>query len=127
MSFDHCGFQVSNMQKAIEFYTGKMGFKLLFLRTNEEVREEYAFLDYDGARIELIADLDGNFVKPEITKHFCPHACLETHDMSGVIETLKKNSIPVIGGPHFIEDEEAWLYIKDEDNNVLEFIQWFHK
>lgn len=127
MSFDHCGFQVSDMKKAIAFYTEKMGFTLLFERTNEDVREEYAFLDYDGARLELIEDLDGDFVKPEITKHFCPHACFETKDMNSVIETLKKNGIEIISGPHVVEGEETWLYIKDEDNNVLEFIQWFHK
>jgi lactoylglutathione lyase len=126
MAVDHGGFQVSSMKNALEFYTKKLGFKLLSLNTNESVREEYAFLDYDGARLELITDLDGDFKKPEITKHFCPHFCLETKDLAGVIETLKKNDIGIIGGPHRVEGEETWLYIRDDDNNVLEYIQWLH-
>ena len=33
MAFDHAGFQVSDMDKSIQFYTEKLGFRLLF-RTN---------------------------------------------------------------------------------------------
>ena len=127
MGIDHGGFQVSDMAKAVEFYTKKLGFKLLSLHTNEDVREEYAFLDYNGARVELIRDLDGNFTKPEITKLFCPHFCLEADHLNQVIERLQMNDVEIIGGPHLVEGEETWLYIRDDDHNVLEYIQWLNK
>lgn len=127
MSIDHGGFQVSDMNKAIAFYTKKLGFQLLSRNINEDVREEFTFLEGDGARLELIADLDGEFTKPEITKHFCPHFCLETDDMNRVIARLQMHDVEIIGGPHLVEGEETWLYIKDDDNNVLEYIQWLHR
>jgi catechol 2,3-dioxygenase-like lactoylglutathione lyase family enzyme len=127
MGIDHCGFQVSDMTRAIEFYTKKLGFKLLSLNTNESVREEYAFLESGGARVELIRDLDGDYKKPELTKHLCPHACLETDDLTRVIERLQLYDVEIIGGPHIVDGEETWLYIKDDDNNVLEYIQWLHE
>ena len=127
MAFDHCSFQVSNMKKALAFYQDQLGFQLLSLNINEDVREEYAFLDYQGARLELIADLDGDFTKPALSKHLCPHFCFEVEDLNQMIETLKAKGIEIIGGPHLLEGEETWLYIKDDDNNVMEYIQWFHK
>jgi hypothetical protein len=33
----------------------------------------------------------------------------------------------VLKGPFAIKDEETWVYFADEDNNVLEYIQWFRK
>jgi catechol 2,3-dioxygenase-like lactoylglutathione lyase family enzyme len=126
MGIDHGGFQVSDMTKAIEFYTKKLGFNLLFRKTNADVREEYAFLEYHGARVELIMDLDGEYTKPALTKHLCPHFCLEAADLNLVVDMLNLNGVEIIGGPHFVEGEETWLYIKDDDNNVLEYIQWLH-
>ncbi len=126
MAFDHCSFQVSNIEDAIKFYTDKLGFKLLFLHTNEAVREYYAFLEFDGARLELIQDMDGEFKKPEINKHYCPHFCLEVDDLKSVIADLEQNDISILSGPNLLEDEETWLYIKDPDNNVLEYIEWLN-
>lgn len=127
MSFDHCCFQVSSIEKSIEFYMKKLNFELLFQSINEKLREKYAFLDCNGARLELIEDLDGNFTKQEITKHFCPHFCMDVNNMNDTIDALKKNGVEIIGGPNIVEGEETWLYIKDDDNNVIEFIQWLHK
>lgn len=127
MGIDHGGFQVSDMTKAIDFYTKKLGFSLLFRRINEAVREEYAFLEYNGARVELIMDLDEEYVKPALTKHLCPHFCLEADDLNKVVDMLHTNGVDIIGGPHIVEGEETWLYIRDDDNNVIEYIQWLHR
>jgi catechol 2,3-dioxygenase-like lactoylglutathione lyase family enzyme len=127
MAFDHCSFQVADMQQAIEFYAGKLGFSVLSVNINEAVREKYAFLEYQGAKLELIEDLDGEFTKPVLSKHLCPHFCFEVDDLETVVETLQQKGIEIIGGPHLMEDEETWLYIKDNDNNVMEYIQWFNK
>jgi lactoylglutathione lyase len=32
-----------------------------------------------------------------------------------------------VKGPLKIENEETWVYFSDEDNNVLEYIQWYNK
>ncbi len=127
MSFDHTAFQVSNMDFSISFYTQKLGFKLNSRSMNEEEQEEYAFLEYGNARLELIRDLKEKYHKPEIKRPYCPHFCLEVENMKQSIETLKKNNIQIIRGPLEAKDEGTWIYFSDPDNNILEYIQWYKK
>ena len=127
MSFDHVAFQVSNMDSSISFYTQKLGFKLNSRSVNEEEQEEYAFLEYGNARLELIRDLKEKYRKPEIKRPYCPHLCLEVENMKQSIETLKKNNIQIIRGPLEAKDEGTWVYFSDPDNNILEYIQWYKK
>ena len=127
MDFDHVAFQVSDMDSSINFYTQKLGFKLNFRSINEEEQEEYAFLEYGNASLELIQNLKEEYKKPEIRKPYCPHFCLEIENMKQSVETLGKNNISIIRGPLEVKDEETWVYFSDPDNNVLEYIQWYRK
>jgi len=127
MSFDHMAFQVSDMDSSISFYTQKLGFKLNFRSTNEEEKEEYAFLEHENARLELIKNLKEEYQKPEIKKPYCPHLCLEVENMKQSVETLKKDNIHIVRGPLEIKDEETWVYFSDPDNNILEYIKWYRK
>jgi len=126
-SFDHSAFQVSDMDAAISWYRNTLGFEFLFRGTNEEEKEEYAFLKYGASRLELIQDLVTPYVKPIIKKPFCPHVCLEVESMEVALKILKENQLTIVRGPLEIEGEETWVYFADPDNNVLEFIQWFNK
>ena len=127
MNMDHCGFQVKNLDTAIKFYTEKLSFKLDYRAINEEEREEYAFLSLGKARLELIQDLVNEYEIPAIKKPYCPHFCIEIDDMAKAVSGLKALNIRIVKGPLKIENEETWIYFADEDNNVLEFIQWFNK
>ena len=127
MKFDHAAFQVSDINRSIDFYVNKLGFKLLSNEVNEEEQEAFAFVVNGDARIELLQDLAGPYEKPEIKRPYCPHFCLETIDMDQTVKILKANGINIIRGPLEIAGEETWIYFSDPDNNVLEFIQWFHK
>lgn len=127
MQMDHCGFQVKNLDSAIEFYTEKLLFKLDYRAVNEKEQEEYAFLSLGKARLELIQDLVNEYEIPAIKKPYCPHFCIEIDDMKKALADLKARDIKIIKGPLAIENEETWVYFADQDNNVLEFIQWFNK
>ena len=127
MQMDHCGFQVKSLDTAIKFYTEKLLFKLDYRATNEEEQEEYAFLSLGKARLELIQDLVNEYEIPEIKKPYCPHFCIEIDDMEKAVSNLKTLNIRIVKGPLKIENEETWIYFADEDNNLLEFIQWFNK
>ncbi len=124
---DHCGFQVKNLDAAINFYTEKLLFKLDFRAINEEEQEEYAFLSLGKARLELIQDLLNPYEIPAIKKPYCPHFCIEIDDMTKAIAGLQTMNIRVVKGPLKIDNEETWIYFADEDNNVIEYIQWFNK
>ncbi len=121
---DHMAFQVSNMDASIRFYTEALGLKLLFRHVNEEVREDYAFLELDGGNLELLQYLGAPFVKPEIKPPYCPHLALATDDMDETLRLFKERGIPVVKGPLENPGEERWVYVSDPDNNIIEFIQW---
>lgn len=127
MKADHCGFQVRDMDKAIRFYTQKLSFKFDFRGVNKEEKEEYAFLSRGNAKLELIRDMVNEYELPEIKKPYCPHFCIEIEDMEAAVKELKNKNIKIIKGPLKIEGEETWVYFADEDNNVLEYIQWYNK
>ena len=124
---DHCGFQVKRLDAAIKFYTEKLLFKLDFRGINKEEQEEYAFLSLGKARLELIQDLVNEYDLPAIKKPYCPHFCIEVNDMEKAILNLKEKNIKIVKGPLKIDNEETWIYFSDEDNNILEYIQWFNK
>lgn len=127
MQMDHCGFQVKNLDGAIQFYTEKLLFKLDYRAINEQEQEEYAFLSLGKARLELIQDLVNEYNIPIIKKPYCPHFCIEIDDMEKAFADLKDRKVKIIKGPLKIENEETWIYFVDEDNNVVEYIQWFNK
>ena len=54
-------------------------------------------------------------------------AAIQTDDMPGVVSRLQRLGVPILRGPLEIPGEETWLYFTDPDNNILEYIQWFHK
>lgn len=126
-SFDHMAFQVSNMDAAIKWYMEILNFEFLFRGTNEDEKEEYAFLKYGNSRLELIQDLVTPYVKPEVKKPFCPHLCLEIENMESALKLLEKHKLPIVRGPLEIKNEETWVYFTDPDNNILEFIEWYNK
>ena len=127
MAYDHGAFRVRNLDDAIRFYTEKLGFHLLFYSGSEEYGEKGAFLEYNGARLELIETI-GVPYQPEMPQRpYCPHLCFEAEDMDQVICTLEENHIPILDGPNEIPGSERWLYFLDPDCNVLEYIVWLDR
>lgn len=127
MAYDHSAFRVSNLEKAIDFYVNKLGFKLLFRSNAEQYGEKGAFLEYNGARLELLETIGVTYIPKRPERPYCPHLCFETKNMDEVIENLKKNNIEILDGPNEIPGSEKWLYFMDLDLNVLEFIMWIDK
>jgi lactoylglutathione lyase len=126
--YDHVAFQVSNMDVAIQFYVEKLGFTLSSRAVNSEEGEEYAFLALGDLRLELIQDLkQRDYQKPQVKPPYCPHLAIETDDMERAVDRLREREVPIIRGPLEIAGEETWVYFRDPDNNVLEYIQWCEK
>ena len=123
---DHIALEVSNLDRAIDFYAGKMGFTLKSRAKNEEQQEVCCFLESEGTTLELISDLKkvyGGQAEPQ--RPYCPHICFRTDDMGRTTRELSERGIEIIRGPLEIEGEETWVYFADPDGNVLEYIQWY--
>lgn len=127
MAYDHGAFRVSNLEKAIAFYTGKLGFRQLFLVDSEAFGERGVFLEYHGARLELIETIGVSYQPAAPARPYCPHLCFEADDMDEVLAVLRKHGIPILDGPNEIPGSEQWIYFTDPDGNVLEYIVWLDK
>ena len=122
---DHIALEVSDLERAIRFYTDKLGFALKSKNINHEQKEAYCFLESEGTCLELISDLIKIYSENQtIQRPYCPHICFTTEDMDECIESLHKHKIEIIRGPLEIPGEETWVYFADPDGNVLEYIQW---
>ena len=127
-TYDHVAFQVSDLDSAIQFYVERLGFTLASKALNPAEGEAYSFLTLNDLRLELIQDLNAaSYRKPEVHPPYCPHLAIETDDMAGTLARLQQADVEILRGPLLIEGEETWVYFIDPDNNILEFIQWFHK
>jgi len=122
---DHMAFRVSDMDGSLQFYTEKLGLRLMFRHLNIDEQEDYAFLELEGGNLELIQKLDNTpFEKPPLSAPYCPHLALATENMDQTLALFSRHAIPIVKGPLEIEGEERWVYICDPDNNVIEYIQW---
>ncbi len=122
---DHFAFQVSDMDRAIRFYTESLGLKLLFRESIAEHQEEVAFLELDGGNLELLKKLDSSTFKPKApVSPYCPHLALSTDDMNTTLAMVQEKNLPIVKGPLEVAGKVKWLYISDPDQNVIEFIQW---
>ena len=126
---DHLAIQVSDMDASIAFYTGKLGLKLLSCKVDEAHGETFAFLQMEGANLELLQlhDETGQPARYEpaaIRKPYCPHFAISADDLDVQMAELAENEVPIVGGPFEIPGSVRWLYVGDPDNNVIEYIQW---
>ena len=126
---DHFAFQVSDLDEAICFYEDAFGLKLMFRDLDTAHHEAYAFLALDGGNLELlqVLDEDNNPVpldKPDVRAPYCPHLALKTDDMDQLLSMAESKHVPVVKGPLEIPGKVKWVYLRDPDNNVIEFIQW---
>ena len=124
MRLDHFAFQVSDIDMAVAFYTQTLGFKLLSIDVSAQHNIKYAFLDLNGAKIELLQNLSGSFPRHEISEPFCPHCCIEVDDIHAAEASLKANGVSILSGPTACAAGEVLIYFADPDGNIIEYLQW---
>lgn len=126
---DHVAVQVADLDRAIDFYTGTLGLRLMFRELDEEHHEAFAFLEMEGGNLELLQMLDEQnrpvpCVTPKPRPPYCPHVALGVDDLDAILDTLARAEIPLLKGPLAIPGKVRWCYVADPDNNVIEFVQW---
>ncbi len=124
---DHVSLLVQDIDRAIDFYTKKLGLTILIPKEyNDEEKAEYVFLRLGGGNLELVKLHNQPPYKAEASDSICPHLALSTDDFEKTLVNLKDLDIPIFQGPFETENVSKWLYIKDSEGNVLEFTQWFN-
>lgn len=126
---DHVALQVTDIDKAIEFYRDVLGLPLMFKQEDREHGEVFAFLELEGGNLELLSCIDEEdevlpSTPPEIRKPYCPHVALAVDDIDAAVGTLRAHGISLLDGPLIIPGKVRWLYFSDPYNNVIEYVQW---
>ena len=129
---DHVAVQVTDIDRAIAFYTEVLELPFMFKKEDPDHGEVFAYLALEGGNLELLAQIDRNGVPlprtpPAIVKPYCPHLAIGVDDLDRAIALLESKGIPLIDGPLIIPDTVRWLYFSDPDHNVIEYVQWLDR
>ena len=123
---DHIAFEVTDLDRAVAFYTDKLGWKLLFHARDEEHQEAFAFVEVDGCNLELLERLDKTGPPPVNlpSPPYCPHFAITVTDIDESLAELTQKGVDIAKGPMEITGKVRWAYFADPDGNVIEFVQW---
>jgi len=117
----HTAYHTPQMDKMLDFYCAKLGFKHAFSIKN----------DSGGPWIEYIKIADGAFIElfyatPEQVKNGdnrYAHLCIRVSDIKATAEHLNANNVPILwGGPSMGKDKNWQCWCEDPDGNKIEFM-----
>jgi catechol 2,3-dioxygenase-like lactoylglutathione lyase family enzyme len=142
-AIDHVGLIVADLDRAVEFWCGRLGLRLLG-RVTETDPDIAALLGEDSVEIE-IADLDADGRIIELIRYIRPagqpvrarsgdlgscHIALRVDDLDAVLERIQGSQARqisrhpvVLHDPGGAWDGVACCYIADPDGNIVELVQ----
>jgi lactoylglutathione lyase len=118
----HTCLNVTNMDRSIDFYTGKLGLKLTSRREVKQNNAEIAFLkDESEGAIELTHWRDK---KSLAEGDNFDHIAFAVDDVAAEIQRLKAGGVAIGMEPFSLQGSSSKIaFIKDPDGNWLELIQ----
>ena len=122
---NHVGIRVKNLEKARHFYE-QLGFEFLVGPVGPE---PVAIMEHaSGVNINFILNADSgikeNILMDIPEKHTgYTHIALDVTDIEAIENEINKLGIKITEGPITLPDGGAMLFIRDPDNNVIEFHQ----
>lgn len=131
----HFGITVSDLDRAVEFYTDVLGLDVLdrFTVSGEAFAEgvqvpgatgNFAHLDAEGARIELVEyDPKGDPVSAEsVNQPGAKHLGLAVEDLDTVYEELPPD-VETLSPPQTTESGTRILFVRDPEGNLVELLE----
>jgi lactoylglutathione lyase len=119
----HLALNVTDMQKSLQFYCEKLGFKKAF-----EIRDDNGnpWIEYikvsQGQFIELFYT-DGSLSKGDAPGLTYSHVCLEVDDIYEIADSLKGKGLTLDVEPNQGKDLNYQCWVRDPDGNRIEFMQ----
>jgi lactoylglutathione lyase len=122
---NHFGIRVANLELARKFYE-QLGFVFI---AGPIGPEPVAIMEHpSGININFILNANageiGNILMDNPVKYpGYTHIALTVTDINAVQQTLQNKGIAITDGPITLPDGAMMLFIRDQDNNVIEFHQ----
>jgi catechol 2,3-dioxygenase-like lactoylglutathione lyase family enzyme len=130
----HVGITVSDLDRAVDFYTETFDLDLLteFSVGGDAFAEavavegasaEFAQLDADGARIELVEyDPDAEYIaEPELNRQGATHLGLSVDDVAAFYADLDED-VETLSPPRTTETGTTILFVRDPEGNLIEVL-----
>ncbi len=119
----HLAFTVTDMDRALAFYCGGLGFSQAFGLDDDEGRPWIVYLEAAPNQfIELFYGGEEGPASPANAAGYS-HLCLEVDDIGATAEALKKAGIPLDVDVQQGKDLNYQCWVSDPDGNRIEFMQ----
>lgn len=125
LGINHVGIRVRNLESAKSFYE-QLGFKFLIGPIGPE---PVAIMEHpSGVNINFILNADTDIeenILMDVTKRYpgYTHIALDVDDIKSVQDSIEYLGIHITEGPITLPDGGVMFFIRDQDNNVIEFHQ----
>ena len=127
---DHIELLTAEPQRAVDFYTGTLGFRVrerMRIASTPNGPLDLVYLELGGTTVEVMCYPDAK-VNPRPTEQRLGWQCLalEVDDVDVALAYLKSRGIEPAWGP-MKRPDYARAEIRDPDGNPIELRQWVHK
>ena len=125
VGINHIGIRVKNLDSARAFYE-QLGFKFIVGPVGPE---PVAIMEHpSGVNINFILNADTNIkdnILMDVTEMYpgYKHIALDVNDIQTVQKAIETLGIHITEGPITLPDGGTMFFIRDQDNNVIEFHQ----
>ena len=122
----HAAFKVTDMDKALRFYTQGLGFTQKFLLKDDNGRPWITYLEIvPGTFLELFYDYDGLSAQSQNDGHIgYLHLSIEVADIEGLRRELLARGVTLDSEITRGKDNSDQLWISDPDGNRIEFMEY---
>lgn len=120
----HLAFRVTDLERALDFYCGKLGFREAFrLEREGEPSPWIVYLQITpGQFVELFPRGEGS-VAPRGRAAGYNHYCLVVDDMAATLRELRERGLEITGEPVQGMDTNWQFWLQDPDGNAIELMQ----
>jgi lactoylglutathione lyase len=116
----HTAYRVQDMEAALDFYCGKLGFRRAFDLHHPETGNPWII--YIQVASEQFIELFYPDAELRAGNRYM-HLCLETADLAAAVAELRRRGVPIWREIRQGVDRNLQAWIKDPDGNEIELMQ----
>ena len=122
-SLGHVAIRVSDVERTLDFYRGKLGFKEMLRLHRDDGRLWLLYLRItDEQYLEVFPDAAGERAPPQESNGL-NHICLTVADLDDVVRQLDAQGVPLSRPPKVGPDGNRQAWIEDPDGNRIELME----
>ncbi|MBI2329620.1 MAG: VOC family protein [Chloroflexi bacterium] len=120
---EHTEIVTSNMNRTLDFYTGIIGFKVLWRRKPERPPfDEIAYIELNGTLVEIFAIKNAVPIPSRQWRIGCHRIALEVEDMDKAVKYLKEKGVTISQKPA-ITGTNNMAEMLDPDGIPIQLVQ----